>query len=324
MSEPFLSVVVPCFNEEAVLPEFHRRMASACASLGTPYEMVLVNDGSRDSTWETMTRLAAGDPHVVRVNLARNHGHQLALTAGLSVCRGERILVIDADLQDPPELLPAMMERLDVGADVVYGKRRRRQGESRFKLITASLFYRLIGALSSVPIARDTGDFRLMTRRVLDVLRSMPEQHRFIRGMISWIGFRQEPILYDRDARFAGETKYPLRKMWKLALDAITSFSTRPLHFAGTAGALLLLGAAVMLLTGLVRWAGSAAGEGGLLLAGWLTLVGAMQLLGLGIVGEYLGRLSEQSKGRPLFLIERVEPSPAAGVRPPFADRSAA
>ena len=234
MTNPLLSVVAPCYNEEAVLQAFHERLEPVCRSLGCSYEIVLINDGSRDATWARMSDLASRDPHVVAVDLRRNHGHQLALTAGLSVCRGERILVIDADLQDPPELLPDMMRLLDQGADVVYGQRRKRAGETWFKKATANLFYRVIERLADVPIPRDTGDFRLMTRATLDLFLQMPERGRFIRGMISWLGGHQVPLVYDRDARAAGETKYPLRKMLKFATDAITSFSVVPLRFAGT------------------------------------------------------------------------------------------
>jgi dolichol-phosphate mannosyltransferase len=301
MSIVALSVVAPCCNEEEVLPEFYRRVTAVCADLGIAYELVLVNDGSRDRTWGMMLQLAARDPHVVCVNLARNHGHQLALTAGLSVCRGERILVIDADLQDPPELLPTMLRRMDEGNDVVYGQRRRRLGESTFKRGTAALFYRLIDRLASVPIPRDTGDFRLMSRRVLDVLLTMPERNRFIRGMVSWIGFPQEPLLYDRDPRFAGETKYPLRKMIKLAVDAVTSFSVKPLAWSGWLGLGVLFWGAVRLLLGL--WRGDVAGA---VLPAEVAFLGGLQLLMLGIFGGYLGRLVEESKGRPLFVIDRI------------------
>lgn len=305
MTQPFLSVVAPCYNEEDVLPEFYRRTTAVCTELGLPYELVLVNDGSRDATWEQMRSFSRTDPNLVCVNLARNHGHQLALSAGLSVCRGKRILVIDADLQDPPELLPDMLSIMDDGADVVYGQRRRRPGESVFKRWTAAAFYRLLNKLASVPIPRDTGDFRLMSRRVVDTLLAMPERHRFIRGMVSWIGYRQEPLLYDRDPRFAGETKYPLRKMLKLAADGITAFSIVPLRLASWLGIVTSLAGAAFSLAALIAWLGNGP-------AGWLGLVavlmllGGAQLIGLGIMGEYVGRLYEESKGRPLFLIDNI------------------
>src|SRR5437899_5866486 len=213
-TRPALSVVAPCFNEEGVLPEFVRRVGVVLDGLGITAEIVLVDDGSRDATWQVMTDAAAKDSRIVAVRLMRNHGHQLALTAGLSICRGERILIIDADLQDPPELLPEMMKLMDqMGADVVYGRRRQREGDSLFKRATAAAFYRLIGRMTDVEIPLDAGDFRLITRRVLDLLIAMPERHRFIRGMVAWIGGKQVPLVYDRKARVAGASKYPLAKM---------------------------------------------------------------------------------------------------------------
>src|SRR5436190_6137632 len=225
-TRPQLSVVAPCLNEEGVLPEFLARMAAALDGLGGAAEIVVVDDGSRDGTWSVMTAAAARDRRIVAVRLMRNHGHQLALTAGLSLCRGERVLIIDADLQDPPELLPDMMALMDgvdgkAGADVVYGQRRQRDGESLFKRATAAAFYRLIGRMTDVEIPSDAGDFRLLTRRVLDLLIAMPERHRFIRGMVAWIGGKQVPLVYDRKARVAGESKYPLAKMVRFAADAI-------------------------------------------------------------------------------------------------------
>ncbi|HZW29663.1 MAG TPA: glycosyltransferase family 2 protein [Isosphaeraceae bacterium] len=305
--DPELSVVIPCYNEEEVLPELHRRVTAACGDLTRSYELVLVNDGSRDRTWPVLAGLAADDPHIVAVNLSRNHGHQLALTAGLSLCRGERILILDADLQDPPELLVEMFRVMDQErADVVYGQRRSRAGETALKLATASLFYRLIERLADVSIPRDTGDFRLMTRRALNVLLAMPERHRFTRGMVSWIGFRQVPILYDRQPRLLGTTKYPLRKMVRFALDAITAFSIKPLVLAslgGVATALLALALGAYSIAAYIR---------GSTVVGWtslmavVTFLSSVQLLVLGVIGEYLGRMYEQIKGRPLFIIDQV------------------
>ena len=309
MDRPYLSVVVPCYNEQEVLAELHRRLIAACEPIGRSFEIVLVNDGSKDRTWPLMAELAEEDPRVVGVNLARNHGHQLALTAGLSLCRGERILIIDADLQDPPELLPAMLERMDAGADVVYGQRRHREGETAMKRFTAAMFYRLIARLTDVPIPRDTGDFRLMSRRALDVLLAMPERHRFIRGMVSWIGFRQEPIQYDRHARFAGTTKYPFRKMLKFALDAITAFSVKPLALAswvGIASGVFALGLLIYTFFSWMGWMGRPAVTGWTSLMAVMAFLGSVQLLVLGILGEYLGRMYEQVKGRPLFIIESI------------------
>lgn len=323
MAHVELSVVAPCYNEEQSLLEFHRRVSAVCRRVGLAYEIVLVNDGSRDGTWEKMRTLARQDRHLACVNLARNHGHQLALTAGLSVCRGQRILVIDADLQDPPELLPDMLKKMDEGVEVVYGQRRKRAGETFFKQASAAMFYRLIARLATVPIPRDTGDFRLMSRRVLDAFLAMPERHRFIRGMVSWIGFRQEPLLYDRDPRFAGETKYTLGKMLKFATDAVTSFSIKPLQWASYLGVASCLAGLGSLLgaAGSLVWGGSSAL---LLVLAAIALLGGVQLLVMGILGEYLGRLYEQSKGRPLFLIDRIEGLGEAmpseeDIKPPLA-----
>jgi polyisoprenyl-phosphate glycosyltransferase len=303
---PQLSVVVPCYNEDAVLDELHRRLTASCRSVELTYEIVLVNDGSDDGTWSHLLALADDDSHLVLVNLARNHGHQLALTAGLNFCRGESILILDADLQDPPELLSDMLERLRNGADVVYGRRRRRTRESLFKRTTAALFYRLIDRLADVTIHRDTGDFRLMTRRVLDVLLTMRERRRFLRGMVSWVGLRQEMIEYDRDARFAGTSKYPLGAMIRFALDAITSFSVRPLKIsyllAFTIG---FLAVPTSIGAGIAWWSG-APSFGGLVIAASVMIVGSLQLATLGIFGEYLGRIYEQVLDRPLFLVDRV------------------
>jgi dolichol-phosphate mannosyltransferase len=306
---PDLSVVVPCYNEEEVLTELCRRLYNVSEKVGISYEIILVNDGSLDKTWPLMLELGASDPHLVLINLSRNHGHQLALTAGLTFCRGRRIFIIDADLQDPPELLPEMLRLMDAGADVVYGRRRRREGESVSKLLTASLFYRLVEKLTDVPIPRDTGDFRLMSRRALDVLLTMPERHRFIRGMVSWIGFNQVPFEYDRHVRYAGTTKYPLRKMIQFAFDAITAFSVKPLALASWVGFITGLFAIALLVYTLASWLGLL-GKG--LVTGWtslmatVALLGSVQLLVLGILGEYMGRLYEQSKGRPLFIVEQV------------------
>jgi dolichol-phosphate mannosyltransferase len=311
MEKPFISIVAPCFNEEEVLPEFYRRAKAVCDKLQAPHEIVLVNDGSRDHTWETMEQISAKDSSVVCVNLSRNHGHQLALSAGLTVCNGERILVIDADLQDPPELLPQMLDLMDRGAEVVYGQRRARAGETWFKRITAAAFYRILESLTETKIPRDTGDFRLMSRRAVNVLTAMPERHRFIRGMVSWIGFNQKPLLYDRDARYAGETKYPLRRMFRLSLDAITSFSIKPLALASLVGVVAAALSVFLLLFTLASWltGGNAAGWTSLMAA--MTFIASLQFILLGIHGEYLGRLYEQSKERPLFIIEGVYRRPA-------------
>jgi len=303
-----LSIVIPCFNEEACIPELHRRLtAAAREAVGEAYEIVLVNDGSRDGSWPAMQKLADTDPHVVGVNLSRNHGHQLALTAGLDLCRGETILIIDADLQDPPELLSPMLESMrEQDADVVYGVRRSRSGETAFKRATAHGFYRLLSRATEIDIPLDAGDFRLMSRRALDALLAMPEQSRFIRGMVAWIGFRQVPFAYDREVRFAGTTKYPLSKMLRFALDALTGFSSAPLKLASHAGLLLSLGS--LLILTYIAYAFVA----GRSIQGWTSLMlvvvvlGAVQMFVLALMGEYIGRLYNEVKGRPLYIVQEV------------------
>jgi glycosyltransferase involved in cell wall biosynthesis len=302
-----LSVVVPCYNEEDGVQELHRRVSDVCQRcVGDNYELVLINDGSRDATWKIMRELSETDKHIVAVNLSRNHGHQLALSAGLQMARGERILIIDADLQDPPELLTKMMERMDDGCDVVFGQRIKREGETVFKKASAYAFYRLLNRMVDINIPQDTGDFRLMSRRALDILNSMPEHHRFIRGMVSWIGMRQEALPYERAARFAGETKYPLSKMVRFAIDAITGFSVRPLKIASVFG--FYFGIATLLLIAyvLTQYFLGHTVEGWTSLAVIILALGSVQLLVAGIMGEYLGRLYIESKGRPLFVIQEI------------------
>lgn len=301
-----LSVVAPCYNEQDAIPEFLRRVGAVLDAISSDSEIVLVDDGSRDRTWDLLVEASSADPRIVAVRLMRNHGHQLALTAGLSVSRGERILIIDADLQDPPELLHDMMTLMDEGADVVYGRRRQRNGDSLFKRATAAAFYRLIGRLTEVDIPTDTGDFRLVTRRVLDLLLAMPERHRFIRGMVAWIGGRQVPLLYDRDPRVAGESKYPLRKMIRFAADGITAFSVVPLMASMTIGWVMAATGFGFFIYSIVGWLLNEALPGWTSLMAAVGLLGGMQFLMLGIIGAYLGRLYDQSKGRPLFMIREI------------------
>lgn len=303
-----LSIVVPCFNEEACLAELHQRLgAAARAVAGDDYELVLVNDGSRDQSWSIMAHMAAEDPHVVAVNLSRNHGHQLALTAGLDLCRGEAILIIDADLQDPPELLAAMFATMrEQRADVVYGVRKSRAGETAFKRATAHGFYRLLSRATEVDIPLDAGDFRLMSRRALDALLAMPEQARFIRGMVAWIGFRQVPFPYDRAERFAGATKYPLKKMMRFALDALTGFSSAPLKLASHAGLLLSAGSVLLILYIAYAWATGQNIQGWTSLMLVVVILGAVQMFVLALMGEYIGRLYNEAKRRPLYVVQEV------------------
>jgi polyisoprenyl-phosphate glycosyltransferase len=303
-----VSTVIPCYNEEECLQQLYTRITVACrAAVGDSYEIILVNDGSRDKTWQMITNLAANDSHIVAVDLARNHGHQLALTAGLSLTQGEAIFIIDADLQDPPELLAPMLEVMArEQADVVYGQRTARAGETAFKKATASLFYRLLNNLSDVAIPVDTGDFRLMSKRAKDMLQSMPERHRFVRGMVAWIGYKQVAFPYERDARFAGETKYPLSKMLKLTIDALTGFSTSPLRLASHLGIWSGLAGIVMLFYVLWAWVSDSTVSGWASIAALVIILGSMQMILIGIIGEYLGRLYTESKGRPLFIIRDI------------------
>ncbi len=308
MQRPALSIVIPCYNEADCLATLHARVAAAArAAVGEDFEILLINDGSRDDSWRIMQRLSEDDPHLVAINLSRNHGHQLALTAGLDLCIGEQVLIIDADLQDPPELLTDMRRTMaEQEADVVYAVRRKRAGETLFKRVTAAVFYRLLDRLTDTTIPLDTGDFRLMSRRALDALLSLPEQARFIRGMVAWIGFRQVPFAYDRAERHAGETNYPIGKMVRLALDAVTGFSTAPLRFASHAS-VMLAGASLLLLF-YIGW-GYFRGSP---VQGWtstmlvVVVLSAIQMFVLGMIGEYLGRLYVESKRRPLYLVADV------------------
>jgi dolichol-phosphate mannosyltransferase len=321
-----LSVVVPCYNEIEGLDALRQRLVRVCEdhAAGT-WEVILVDDGSSDGTREAIVAIAQADSRFAGLLLARNFGHQIALSAGLRYAIGARILILDADLQDPPELLPQMMALMDAGNDVVYGKRISRKGETAFKKASASLFYRLLNRLSEVEIPRDTGDFRLMSRRALDVLNAMPEQHRFIRGMVSWIGFRQAALEYHRDERFAGETKYPLRRMLRLTVDALTSFSIVPLRLASWLGLITAALSIPLLVYIIVSWLSGDVVQGWVSLAGIVVLFGGIQLIVVGIIGEYVGRMYVQSKNRPLFVVEgfvRQSAEPIAELQPVTTARS--
>ncbi|HUR60212.1 MAG TPA: glycosyltransferase family 2 protein [Opitutaceae bacterium] len=302
------SVVAPCYNEEAGVAEFVRRVKAVCAGLRCTYEIVLVNDGSRDRTLENALAIAAGDPTVRVVNLLRNFGHQAAATAGLDVATGDVVALIDSDLQDPPEVMAEMVARWEEGADVAYGKRRTRKGESRIKLITADVFYRLLRRMTKTNIPTDTGDFRVMDRRIVDALRQMRERHRFIRGMVSWVGGTQVAVPYDRKPRFAGETHYPLRKMISFALDAITSFSVVPLRLVTYLAMFIIVMAVV---AGLVVFVVKLRNPE-YFIPGFAATVlmiiffGGVQLLALGVIGEYIGRMYESVKSRPIYLVEGI------------------
>ncbi len=313
--QPLLSVVVPAFNEQEVITEAARRLLAACGPyLDAGVEIIFIDDGSRDATWPMLVRLADEAPQFIAVRLSRNFGHQLALTAGLEVCTGQRILMIDADLQDPPELLPEMMALMDQGADVVYGRRIERKGETLFKRVTASMFYRVLNRMTDVDIPQEVGDFRLVSRQVLDSLRALPEQHRFVRGMVSWLGFTQVAFPYVRQERFAGTTKYPLRRMLRLAVDAITGFSTIPLRASLWLSGLGFLTAIAVTVYALVSWLFFDAVRGWASLTVVVALFASAQLLCLGILGEYVGRMFVEVKARPLAIIREIVGASALAV----------
>jgi polyisoprenyl-phosphate glycosyltransferase len=312
MIDRSLAIVIPCFNEEGTLRETHRRVTEAIAGVVRTYEIVYVDDGSRDGTPSLLRALQREDPHVRVVSLSRNFGHQCA---GLAHAEGDAVVIMDADLQDPPEVVEDMLRRWEEGYEVVYGVRTDREGETRFKLLTATFFYRLMQWLSDTAIPLDTGDFRLLDRKVVDAVLAMPEKDRFLRGMVSWAGYRQIGVPYRRAARFAGSTKYPFTKMLRFAVDGILSFSIKPLRlstllgFASAGLALLVMIYAVTLRLFTHYW-----------VAGWTALIvtvlflGGAQLISLGIIGEYVGRLYGEAKRRPLYLV-REHLAPEAAVR---------
>ena len=312
-----LSVVVPVFNERESVPELYRRLTGALAGAVSSFEIVLVDDGSNDGSWEMIRELAARDSRVKGLSFSRNFGHQMAFTAGLDHADGDAVVIMDADLQDPPELLPELVARWREGNDVVYAVRARRAGETAFKLFTAAAFYRLLRRITHVDIPVDTGDFRLMSRKAVEAFRRMPERHRFTRGMVAWLGFRQVGVSYERAARHAGETKYPLRKMLRLASDGITSFSYIPLQLASWVGLAVSASAFLALVAALAIRLGGGRMPAWAIAAAALALLGGVQLLAVGLLGEYVGRVLDEAKGRPLYLVrETVGMEPAGQHRP--------
>jgi dolichol-phosphate mannosyltransferase len=301
------SIVAPIYNELDNLPELYRRVKEVMDSMHKPWELILVDDGSSDGSTEVIRELAKKDDHIRPVIFARNFGHQIAITAGWDYARGDAVVIIDADLQDPPELIREMGEKWQEGYEVVFAIRAEREGESWFKLWTASLFYRIIYRITDVKIPLDTGDFRLMDRKVVDVLKQMRERHRFPRGMSAWVGFKQVGIEYKRAARIAGETKYPFRKMFRLAINAVTSFSYFPLQVATFFG-FISAGIAILAIpvVAYMRITGSQAffGQASTLIA--VLFLGGVQLISLGILGEYIGRLYDEAKGRPLYIVREA------------------
>lgn len=303
VAQPLYSIVAPIYNEVETLPHFYERVMKVMEGLEEPFELVLINDGSHDGSYQIMRELHEKDPRVRVIDFSRNFGHQIAISAGLDFARGQAVVIIDSDLQDPPEVIPSLIARWKAGAEVVYAQRSSRKGETRFKLLTASLFYRVIVRITSVPIPPDTGDFRLLDRRVVDTLITMREHHRFMRGLSAWVGFRQEAVSYSRHERFAGTTKYPLRKMIRFSLDAITSFSHLPLQLATTLGFVL----AIISLLGIViaailrLFTGAIVGQASTLIL--VLFLGGIQLIFLGIIGEYLGRIYDEVRARPLYIV---------------------
>lgn len=302
---PKFSIIAPIYNERESLPELYRRVSEVMDSTGEPWELVLVDDGSRDGSTDIIRDLAGRDSRVRPVIFARNFGHQIAVTAGLDYSRGDAVVIIDADLQDPPEVILELIDKWREGYEVVYAVRAEREGETWFKKTTAAIFYRLIYSITDVKIPLDTGDFRLMDRKVVDVMNQMREHHRFLRGMSAWVGFRQIGVSYRRAARFAGETKYPFRKMLKLALNAITGFSYFPLQLATYMGfiaaGISILAIPVVVVLRIIGQGAILGGQATTLIA--VLFLGGVQLISLGILGEYLGRVYDEVKGRPLYIV---------------------
>lgn len=308
-AQPTFSIIAPCFNEEDSLPELYRRISSVMKGIGESWELVLIDDGSGDRTAQVMQQLYQQDPdHVRAVLFARNFGHQIAVTAGMDHARGQAVILIDADLQDPPELISQMAQKWREGYEVVYAVRAEREGESWFKRTTASLFYRLVYRITDVEIPLDTGDFRLMDRRVVQAMQAMREHHRFIRGMVSWVGFRQIGLPYKREKRFAGETKYPLRKMLRFAWDGVTGFSSFPLQLATYLGfAIAAFNAlAILMVIYLRAFTDAEPLEGQATTLVMVLFLGSIQLISLGIIGEYLGRIYTEVRGRPLYILRET------------------
>ena len=303
-----ISVVVPMYFEEEVANECYNRTKKTLNTLENyEYEIIFVNDGSKDQTLPILENIAKNDNNVKILSFSRNFGHQAAVTAGLKYTTGDVVAIMDADLQDPPEVIAEMIKLWEQGNEVIYAKRKSREGESKFKLFTAKMFYKVLSGLSDVEIPKDTGDFRLADRKVIDVINSLPEHNKFLRGLFSWVGFKQIPIEYERKERFAGKTKYPLKKMLKLASDGITSFSTKPLKILGALGLISVIASIIILIYALISYIFNL----NQLTAGWtsimvtVTFLGGMQLLSIWLISEYIGKIYDESKGRPEYIIDK-------------------
>lgn len=303
---PIYSIVAPVFNEAETLPHFYERVIKVMEGLGEPFEIVLINDGSRDKTYSILQEIHAKDARVRVIDFSRNFGHQIAISAGLDYAQGDAVIVLDSDLQDPPEVVPDLIARWRDGAEVVYAQRAKRKGETFFKLATAAAFYRLIQRITAVNIPSDTGDFRLLDRQVVDTLIKMREHHRFMRGLSAWVGFRQDAVQYERHERFAGTTKYPLNKMIRFSLDAITSFSHVPLQIATSLGFGLALISLIGILIAIILrlFTDAIVGQATTLIM--VLFMGGIQLIFLGIIGEYLGRIYDEVRARPLYIVRKV------------------
>ena len=318
-----LSIVVPVYNEAAVIGDFHGRLVAVLDTLAEVAEIVYINDGSRDDSMRLLREFADTDERVVLLDFSRNFGKEIAMTAGLDHAAGDAVIVIDSDLQDPPELIPEMLREWRAGADVVMMRRQSREGESWFNKATASAFYRIIGSIGEMPIPADVGDFRLLSRRAVDALRLLPERTRFMKGLYAWVGFRQTTLDYHRDARFAGVTKWNYWRLWNLALEGITSFSSAPLKLAsyvGLAAAIYALGAGVYVFGKALLFGDPVAGYPSLMVT--VLFLGGVQLIALGIIGEYLARMFVEVKARPLYLLSGVyrrpaSPEPSSTAPPP-------
>lgn len=309
-SRPTFCIIVPAFNEAAVLAEFHQRLSTVMNALHRPWQVLYVNDGSTDTTLDVMRHLREQDEHVALINLSRNFGKEVAMTAGLDQCDADVVIVIDADLQDPPEVIPDLVAAWRQGSDVVYAQRSARRGETWLKRATASLFYRLMEGVGKIHMPRDTGDFRLMSWRVVEALRTMRETHRFMKGLFAWVGFPAKAVLYEREPRHAGKTKWNYWKLWDLAVEGITSFTVMPLKVAFYVGLAVSCLAAIYIAQLIVRtllFGNPVAGYPSLLAV--VLFLGGAQMLMLGVIGEYLGRVFNETKQRPLYLVESYLPS---------------
>ncbi len=304
------SIVVPVYNEEAVIAQTYRRLKHVMDLTGEVYELIFVNDGSADNSSEIIKSFCDQDESIILISFSRNFGHQIAITAGMDHAFGEAVVVIDADLQDPPELIMKMIEKWQEGYEVVYAKRKTRKGETFLKKQTAYLFYRLLRASTDIEIPVDTGDFRLIDRKVCNALKQVPEKNRYVRGLVSWVGFKQTAVEYDRDARFSGETKYSLRKMLKLCLDGLTSFSFKPIKLADYVGAALIGVGLICLISFLIfKSGGSNEGAGWNLVLDFQFILTGILLVMMGIMGEYIGRIYDEARNRPLYIVKECYPN---------------